>query len=536
MINMGDVINIDLYEFYIERMGNSTIKHGAQGFYILLRIALACDVVHDFLEPRGKLGVDLWLKYLGANKENFVPYKKNFLAINANRVISDCVHCDLLDKILRDWFEVEGSNRLENIISLFDSEKKAKETIDKIHVILGIQEQNTMDTMVRANKCSNFSVLDLMKAFTYSKPGTKRKSSFTQYNLTVDTTSDKTNLTPFLSELMNRSYKTKNLCLNLSDRIKVINTYATDYDASNENALSKVFKSLELTEKYENTIVFNITCSGYIVFKGYLGDEDGTIRLKIEQYFNRIFTNNLVSSPKGSDSVNAITERMLMSYNAKADREELLNLTILKTMGDFLQIMTHLGLKKSQPDAVNIFISFDIICAKIAGMFDHAVFYEKKFISEQDKLSGGLYTFYTSDQYTNVSKSLERQAEANRLHAHQRKRARNYFGKKTPKVKNLPNKALMTKLKSIGIKITKKRGKRRVYLSRPELIKRATAFRKLQLRAKKLKIRIMYKNRKGKYVYKKAKRLTSDIKKKMKKPVKKSNKKPVKRQMKQKFG
>ena len=94
----------------------------------------------------------------------------------------------------------------------------------------------------------------------------------------------------------------------------------------------------------------------------------------------------------------------------------------------------------------------------------------------------------------------------------------------------------MTKLKSIGIKITKKRGKRRVYLSRPELIKRATAFRKLQLRAKKLKIRIMYKNRKGKYVYKKAKRLTSDIKKKMKKPVKKSNTKPVKKQIKQKFG
>ena len=81
MINMGDVINIDLYEFYIERMGNSTIKHGAQGFYILLRIALACDVVHDFLEPRGKPGVALWLKYLGANNQNFVTYKKTFLLL-----------------------------------------------------------------------------------------------------------------------------------------------------------------------------------------------------------------------------------------------------------------------------------------------------------------------------------------------------------------------------------------------------------------------------------------------------------------------
>jgi hypothetical protein len=44
----------------------------------------------------------------------------------------------------------------------------------------------------------------------------------------------------------------------------------------------------------------------------------------------------------------------------------------------------------------------------------------------------------------------------------------------------------------------------------------------------------MYKNRKGKYVYKTAKRLTSDIKKK--KPAKKFNKKPAKKQIKQKFG
>ena len=86
------------------------------------------------------------------------------------------------------------------------------------------------------------------------------------------------------------------------------------------------------------------------------------------------------------------------------------------------------------------------------------------------------------------------------------------FGKKKPKVNKLPNKSIMTKLKSVGIKITKKQGKRRVYLSRSELIKKATAFKNLQLRAKKLKVRIMYKNKKGKYVYKTAKRLTNDIK------------------------
>lgn len=72
------------------------------------------------------------------------------------------------------------------------------------------------------------------------------------------------------------------------------------------------------------------------------------------------------------------------------------------------------------------------------------------------------------------------------------------------------------------------------------MIKRAAAFRNLQLRAKKLKVRIMYKNKKGIYVYKTAKRLMNDIKRQIKKPIKKRTKKPVKKsnvkQMKQRFG
>jgi hypothetical protein len=103
---------------------------------------------------------------------------------------------------------------------------------------------------------------------------------------------------------------------------------------------------------------------------------------------------------------------------------------------------------------------------------------------------------------------------------------------------------LKNKLKSVAIKVTKiSRTGKRLPLTRIELIKRATAFRNLQLRAKKLKVRVMYKNKKGKYVYKTAKRLMNDIKrhvskkKRMKKPVKKRMKKPVKKSnLKQRFG
>ena len=559
-------IVLDLYDLYKERMGVKSwiaLPATADIFYIYIRIALACDVVHDFIEPRGPAGDALWKKYLAPPKgsshltnsevkEKFEEYREHFRRANAKRIIEDCGHLraddgtSLLDQIITGVpFEAQGDDITKRLISLFNNEKQAKKTIDNIHISLGIIEQNTLETIVTANKCSNFSVLDLMKAFIPD-----RKQSFTDYNITIDTTSDKTNLTPFISELMNRLHKTKNNCINLSSSIKVINSYATDYDASNENALSKVFKSLELTEDIEDNLNFNITCGHHRVFSGMLlKDNSGTISLRISKYFKKDFVEPFQSSSDGKDSVNDTTEKMLRSYkNTPRNPEELFNLTILKTMGDFLQIMTHLYLvkeAKESPSSVNVFISFDIICAKIAGLFDRGVFYEKKFTSEQDKLSGGLYTFYTASQYESALKALQTARAARpALHGGEKRQRTDAlpFGKKKPKVKNVPNKAIMTKLKSVGIKITKKQGKRRVYLSRPELIKRATAFKNLQNRAKKLKVRIMYKNKKGKYVYKTAKRLMNDIKrrKRMKKPVKKQMKKPVKKsnvkQMKQRFG
>ena len=542
-------IQLDLYELYKERIGEEGPFATPDIFYICIRLSLACDVVHDFIEPRGKPGVALWQKYLD-NSTGFDAYRKRFLNDNANRVISDCGgRIDLLNQIITGYpFNSQGSNLVEKLISLFNNEKAAKQTIETIHTVLYLKEQNAMEAMIKNNACADFKVLDLIEGLDVKNTRMKRKSGPTQFNLTIDTTSDKTNLTPFLSELMNRAYKTKNNCINLSSRIHVINSRATEYDASNENALSKVFKSMGLTKDIERNINFNISSNGSNVFQGSLEKEAGKVKLKIVKYFEENFQTYMISSSDGPDSVNVITDSMLKSFKTQGSNpNEILNLTIFKTMGDFLQIMSHLGLKKYLPNDVNVFISFDIICAKIAGMLDRNVFYEKKFTSDESKLSAGLHSFFSSNQYNDTFRAVGlptfeplQQADDDN---NNRKKRKTEFGKKKQKVKNLPNKALITKLKSVGIKITKKQGKRRVYLSRPELIKRATAFKNLQNRAKKLKVRIMYKNKNGKYVYKTAKRLHSDIKRqisKMKKPVKKQMKKPVKKsnvkQMKQRFG
>lgn len=544
-----ELIDLDLYELYKERIGEEGPFAHPDTFYICIRLSLACDVVHDFIEPRGKPGVALWQKYLD-NGPGFEAYRNRILNDNANRVISDCgARINILDQLITAYpFNSRGSDRVEKLISLFNNEKAAKQTIDNIHTVLYLQEQNTMETILRKNACADFKVLDLIEGLDVKNTRTKRKSGPTQFNLTIDTTSDKTNLTPFLSELMNRLYKTKNGCINLSSRIQVINSYTTEYDASNENALSKVFKSMGLTESMERNIRFNISSNGANVFQGTLEKEASNVKLKIFKYFEENFQTYMISSSDGPDSVNVITDSMLKSFKTPGSKpNEILNLTIFKTMGDFLQIMSHLGLKKSQPNDVNVFISFDIICAKIAGMLDRNVFYEKKFTSDVSKLSAGLYSFFSMNQYNDTFRARGFPAVPQGVvdddddddNDNRKARKKTKFGKKKPKVKRLKNKALMTKLKSVGIKITKKQGRRRVYLSRPELIKRATAFKNLQLRAKKLKVRIMYKNKKGKYVYKTAKRLNSDIKRqisKLKKSAKKSAKKPNAKQMKQRFG
>lgn len=90
------------------------------------------------------------------------------------------------------------------------------------------------------------------------------------------------------------------------------------------------------------------------------------------------------------------------------------------------------------------------------------------------------------------------------------------FGKKTKfnKIKHMPIEQLKSKLKSIGINVTKiTRSGKRLPLTRKELERKANLFKNLQLRAKKMGIKIMYKSRTRGYVYKSYNRLMNEIEK-----------------------
>jgi hypothetical protein len=76
---------------------------------------------------------------------------------------------------------------------------------------------------------------------------------------------------------------------------------------------------------------------------------------------------------------------------------------------------------------------------------------------------------------------------------------------------------LKNKLKMVGIKVTKMVKGKRVSLTKKELQKRISAFKKLQTKAKKLKVSLKYKSTSGRYKFKSRGRLIFDIKKARKK-------------------
>ena len=90
------------------------------------------------------------------------------------------------------------------------------------------------------------------------------------------------------------------------------------------------------------------------------------------------------------------------------------------------------------------------------------------------------------------------------------------FGKKSNKINNMSNEELKRKLHSVGINVTKLSSKgKRLPLTRKEMEKKAIMFKNLQLRAKKYKIKLMYKSKLRGYVYKSYNRLMNDINRKL---------------------
>jgi len=569
-------------EAYVASLGAPTV-------YCFIQLLMMCDATHDFSSGGRKKSGPTWDESNIVLSNWIVNFWETREPEAERGILRKCI--GMINPKLGTASDLVKA-LAEN---MFNSDGMAKKTIQKILQLFSIDQNETY-----VEGCGeNYTILNILQGITLYNTRKETDGRAESPLLgTIDQSSDKLNLIPFFSELIKTSINIKRnnkagrvVCP--APQIKAQYTLATKYDASNDDALQSSIISLGLSDDKtgQGTLSFNIFVgmARYSIFKGSLIKENGIVKLLMQSYFGKTPSGGslTVSGAKNSigeagNSVNGIVSAILQQKATIADENTFIDNAFFlmgsKTMGDFLQIMTFLHSTRLYKNA--FFLTFDISCAEIASMFHKNVFLENTFNSRdlEGKLLSGL-VYFRDDiqrdeelkqpanvlmqiQKNNIQQNNDRFAAASALaelgsstdamvtdwlpplynfvspdgNSGGTKRSRTSFGKK-PKVKNLPNKALMTKLKSVGIKITKKQGKRRIYLSRAELIKRATAFKNLQLRAKKLKVRIMYKNKKGKYVYKTAKRLHSDIKRQIsklkksaKKPAKKSAKKPVKKQ------
>lgn len=88
------------------------------------------------------------------------------------------------------------------------------------------------------------------------------------------------------------------------------------------------------------------------------------------------------------------------------------------------------------------------------------------------------------------------------------------FGRKTNKIRSMSIEELKSKLKSVGINITKlSNSGKKLQLTQKEMEKKAQLFKNLQIRAKKFGIKLMYKSRTRGYIYKTYTRLMNELEK-----------------------
>jgi len=437
-------------------------------------------------------------------------------------------------QLLKDDISISNPG---NYLSVFlSTDGVAKLTVGSILKALRIETVIASDFYTEAKRFScdsNYNTVTLIETLhKYSTNKNMNGKTDTIY-MTIDQSSDKTNLIPFYSSMIEQTLPKPMGCPKNKSLISVYDL-TQKYDASNDDALQKVLKGLGLIITRDNPIDFEISCGMNIVFNGNMKQgATGVVNLTITNYFNRPISGFELNNNKDrvtnqtNNSVSGITKQILANRDSDVSNADTINTNLIagKTAGDFLQIMTFLKNADENQDGPGrnaLYLSFDISSAEIAGIFHPNVILENSFAPSKkyEGVTKGLKIFI--DEQTAIENRVQpEQILLNISNASKRRRAPDSlismetgFGRKTNKIRNLSNEELKTKLKSVGINVTKLTSKgKRLNLTRKEMEKKANLFKNLQLRAKKIGIKLMYKSRTRGYIYKTYTRLMKELEK-----------------------
>jgi hypothetical protein len=455
----------------------------------LFRFLLHCDQCHDFIENATR---NNWRN----NQDEVFQQLQESYTKDMNWLFSK-----LQNTTNKDMAYINNMFKLDLNIA-----KNTNNIVNKIDSILldmfKIRSYSSSDFPEQTKPCSgSANLLQNIVSLTSSEDSNKSGNLF---NITVDADNTNLNFASLLLFLCDNVIKTGG-----KTEIKIIETIATKYDAASGSGVINYIRNLvksdtSLTssisdDKTYKPIRINLKFDDLILISfGYTYDKSTN---KASLLINNFFSKNINSSyNEDYTSVSSITKNVKFNQNKKLQEN-----VCFKTIGDFGQILTYYIVSgKNKKETIDFFITFDKICSRISALFLPYTLYENK-ETKQGKFITPLNVFLnvndieTIKGYYDVLKNLGV------------KRKRTEFGK-TNKIKSMSLKELKTKLKSVGMNITKLNSKgKRIPLTLREVQNKAKTFKNLQMRAKKINIRITYLSKDGTRKYKSYKRLLSDV-------------------------
>tara|TARA_B100001758_G_scaffold73743_1_gene62273 strand:- start:5247 stop:6791 length:1545 start_codon:yes stop_codon:yes gene_type:complete len=314
-------------------------------------------------------------------------------------------------------------------------------------------------------------------------------------------------------------------------QIAVLQSPATDYDAAGTSGVTNFIINMvtkakktpallgQLNAFQNNSYRVQVTVKDipFIDFTYYMNKsiDDKYITLYVNRFFGQTQQSGDIPKPSGTTRINSKkigsgTQNSVAYLTNNFTPDD--NIYLFKTIGDLGQALSYKIESQKYPDLINFYITFDYLSALISSVFNMGTLLE----DTGNAISPlSIFTF-SQEQLQNISSTranIEDIGAAQEMIGLSRKRPAT-FGKKSNKLKDISDKELKTKLKSVGINISKLNSKgKRLPLTRKEMEKKAVMFKNLQIRSKKIGIKLMYKSRRKGYVYKTYTRLMNELQK-----------------------
>ena len=448
-----------------------------------------------------------------------------------------------------------GTTKYYNLINDFDKVKstdKIKDIIDMILTELNISNVNIYDSLRRALQgtgiewsCSGFSSY-ILKALS----GGKYNGS-NRVIIGVDATFKNLNFSQILM----------NICdvLSRGDKLTIVNTASSKYDAAGESGIIKHIKNMALyggatpnyiepVDNYNLKLMLGTETVIDIIYKrvpsttGSSSNSPDVWKLQINKFFSEnsftpplIDISTQITDKSPHNSVNYLTS------NFEPDD----NIFLYKTLGDFGQILSFAGEYKhnynntpGEIKPVGMFLTFDYVASVISSFFIQGTVLEDlsntinpisiyNYTKSELDATASLLVLAQTDigQAANILTGMPTgmQTPFGKIKKQGKNLGKDKDQKQDQKQYNNQDKKLKEKLKSVGIRVTKEIKGKRVKLTHTELLKKIESFKKLQVKAKDKGVKITYINKNGQRVHKTTKRLVSELERlKQKKQNKKS--------------